>query len=182
MYTLDDFEPYLDADTIQAKVSELGKQISDDLAGSDEPLMVIGILKGSMVFMADLIRHIEHPLVCDFLRARSYEGTSTTGVVRIEFDVTTPLEGYHVLLVEDIIDTGLTMDYLLGHLELKGPASVKVCSLLRKPDAAQCDVPCHYLGFDIPNRFVIGYGLDYDQKYRNLADIRALSETSGDGE
>ena len=158
---------------IQARVAELGAQISADYSGKD--LTVIGILKGSVLFMADLIRAISMPLAIDFMALTSY-GASTTssGNVRILKDLDSSITGRHLLIVEDIIDSGLTMQYLLNNLASRGAASLRVCTLLDKPERRLTDVRADYTGFAVPNEFVVGYGLDYNQMYRNLPDIGVL--------
>ena len=158
---------------IQARVAELGAQISADYSGKD--LTVIGILKGSVLFMADLIRAISMPLAIDFMAVTSY-GASTTssGNVRILKDLDSSITGRHLLIVEDIIDSGLTMQYLLNNLASPGAASLRVCTLLDKPERRLTDVRADYTGFAVPNEFVVGYGLDYNQMYRNLPDIGVL--------
>lgn len=158
---------------IQARVAELGAQISADYSGKD--LTVIGILKGSVLFMADLIRAISMPLAIDFMAVTSY-GASTTssGNVRILKDLDSSITGRHLLVVEDIIDSGLTMQYLLNNLASRGAASLRVCTLLDKPERRLTDVRADYTGFAVPNEFVVGYGLDYNQMYRNLPDIGVL--------
>ena len=158
---------------IQARVAELGAQISADYSGKD--LTVIGILKGSVLFMADLIRAISMPLAIDFMAVTSY-GASTTssGNVRILKDLDSSITGRHLLIVEDIIDSGLTMQYLLNNLASRGAASLRVCTLLDKPERRLTDVRADYTGFAVPNEFLVGYGLDYNQMYRNLPDIGVL--------
>ncbi|MBN2494497.1 MAG: hypoxanthine phosphoribosyltransferase [Deltaproteobacteria bacterium] len=158
---------------LQARIREMGQQISRDYAGAD--LVMLGVLKGCFLFMADLCRHIDLPLCCDFVGLSSYgDRTSSSGVVRITADLTRPLEGKDVLIVEDIVDTGLTMQYLLGKLQDRVPRSIKLCSLLYKP--ARCVVPCKidYLGFTVDDVFVIGYGLDFEGRYRNQRYIGVL--------
>ncbi len=156
----------ISAESIQARVAELGRQISADYA--EQEIVVVPVLKGSFVFAADLVRQIDVPLAIDFLGLRSYEGTESSGVVQITSDLTKSVEGKHVLVIEDIVDTGLTMQYLLQNLETRKPASVKLASLLHKPARARVKIPIDYLGFTIDDVFVIGYGLDFDQHYRNL--------------
>jgi hypoxanthine phosphoribosyltransferase len=160
------------AEAIQARVRELGAEITRDFAGREVAL--VGVLKGSLLFMADLAREVRLPLTCDFLRVSSYEGTKSSGLVRFDFDLTQPIKGKDVLIVEDIIDTGLTMSFLLETLRLRQPASVKVVTLLDKPENRRTEVAIDYTGFTIENRFVIGYGLDLDGKYRNLPYIAAM--------
>ena len=158
---------------IQAKVAELGQAITRDYAG--EELTLVGVLKGSFLFMADLCRKIELPLTCDFLGLSSYHGhTRTSGVIRITSDLNQPVEGRHVLVVEDIVDTGLTMEYLLENLRTRLPKSIKVCSLLHKPERKMVETPIDYLGFTVPNEFVVGYGLDYLGRYRNLRFVGVM--------
>jgi len=158
---------------LKAKVVELGKAITRDYAG--EELTLVGVLKGSFLFMADLCRHIELPLTCDFLGLSSYHGkTRTSGVIRITSDLNQPVEGRHVLVVEDIVDTGLTMEYLLENLRTRLPKSIKVCSLLHKPERKKVETPIDYLGFTVPNEFVVGYGLDHLGRYRNLRFVGVM--------
>ncbi len=158
---------------LRARIAELGAEITRDYQGN--PLVLVGILKGSFIVMADLIRKIDLPLTCDFLRVSSYEsGTESSGAVRFEFDVTQPLKGKHVLLVEDIVDTGLTVNYLIENLKTRKPASLRVCALLHKPARTRVPVNIHYLGFKVPDEFVIGYGLDYAGQFRNLPYIAVL--------
>jgi hypoxanthine phosphoribosyltransferase len=154
---------------LAARVARLGADITRDYAGKD--LVVIGVLKGSFVFLADLVRAIDLPLAVDFIGISSYQGTRTSGVVQITSDLTRPIEGKDVLLVEDIVDTGLTSRYLLSVLRSRGAASVELCTLLDK--TARRIVPVHprYAGFDCPDNFVVGYGLDFSERYRNLPDI-----------
>jgi len=171
--SLDDFEPLFSSEEIARRVAELGREITRDLGGSPD-LVVVGVLKGALVFMADLIRHLPAGASCDFLRLSSYAGTHSTGKVRFDFDLTQPIEGKDVLIVEDIVDTGLSMSFLLPTLRNRNPASLRLCTLLHKPSRQQREVPISYLGFTIPDRFVIGYGLDLEGRYRSLPDIRAL--------
>ncbi len=159
-------EVLLTAEQLQARVAEMGAEITRDFAG--RPLKLVGVLKGSFMFMADLARAIDLPVKVDFIGTSSYQGTKTSGVVRITNDLTRPIEGEHVLLVEDIVDTGLTMRYLLENLSTRKPASVSVCTLLEKPSRAQVRIPIAYRGFSIPDAFVVGYGLDWDGRFRNL--------------
>lgn len=160
----------LSTEEIAARVRELGAQISYDYAG--KKLALVCVLKGSFVFTADLARAITIPLRVDFLGTQSYgEGTSSSGLVQITQDLTKPIDGEHVLVVEDIVDTGLTISHLLDLLRVRKPASVKVCSLLHKPARTRIEVPIDYLGFTIEDKFVVGYGLDWAEKYRNLPYI-----------
>jgi hypoxanthine phosphoribosyltransferase len=167
-----EFEVVFDADAIDARVRELGAELTRAYEGHE--LALVGVLKGSLPFMADLAREIRLPLTCDFLRVSSYEGTKSSGLVRFDFDLTQPIKGKDVLVVEDIIDTGLTMSFLLETLRLRQPASVRVVALLDKPANRRAEVAVDYVGFTIENRFVIGYGLDLDGKYRNLPYIAAM--------
>ncbi|HEY7957845.1 MAG TPA: hypoxanthine phosphoribosyltransferase [Polyangia bacterium] len=164
----------LTAEKIAARIAELGAEITRDYEGRE--LVLVGVLKGSFLFMADLARAIASTEVrIDFLGLASYgDETSSSGVVQITADLSKPVEGKHVLVVEDIVDTGLTMDYLMDNLRTRHPASVKLCSLLHKPSRQKVTVPIDYLGFTIPDLFVVGYGLDYAQRYRNLPYIGVL--------
>jgi hypoxanthine phosphoribosyltransferase len=164
------------ADDIQLKISELAKQIDDDYADR-EPLLV-GVLKGAVMFMSDLARALQRPSTMEFMAVSSY-GSSTTssGVVRILKDLDRDISGRDILIVEDIIDSGLTLSWLLKNLKAREPASVEVVALLRKPDAVKVQVPVKYVGFDIPNEFVVGYGLDYAERYRDLPYIGRLKES-----
>jgi hypoxanthine phosphoribosyltransferase len=168
-----DFEVMISEEAIQDRVRELGRELTDLYRGDDTTLALVGVLKGSMPFMADLAREIHRSLTMDFLRVSSYEGTRSTGVVRFDFDLTQPIRDKHVLLIEDIIDTGLTMSFLLETLHLRKPTSIKVVTLLDKPEGRRTEVQVDYVGFTIPNRFVIGYGLDLDGLYRNLPAVLA---------
>src|ERR687885_2165390 len=166
-------------DELSHRVRELGAEISRDYAGRD--LLLIGVLKGAVFFLADLMRQIEVPCEVDFMAVSSYgSSTDTSGVVRILKDLDAPLEGRDVLIVEDIVDSGLTLQYLLRSLEARGPASLEVCALLTKPERRTVDLPVRYTGFEIPDKFAIGYGLDYAERYRNLPYVAALT-LSGDG-
>ena len=156
----------IDADTIATRVAELGATIRADYAG--KPLVCVGVLKGSVVFMADLVRHLDPTTRLEFLAVSSYHGTESTGTVRISYDLKYDISGQHVLVVEDIVDTGLTLSYLLKLLETRNPASVRIATLLDKPSRRAVDVPVDYVGFPIEDRFVVGYGLDLDQQYRTL--------------
>ena len=163
----------ISAARIHERVREIGAQIARDYAG--KPLVLVAALKGSFLFVADLARAIDLPLRIDFLGLRSYgAGTETSGVVQITHDLTSPVAGEDVLVVEDIVDTGLTMRYLLENLETRHPASLRVCALLHKPARARVEVPIDYLGFTIEDRFVVGYGLDYGERYRNLPYLGTL--------
>ena len=167
-------EVLLSEEQIAAKVAELGKRISDDYAGRE--LTLVSVLKGSLPFMADLMRRITLPLRIDLMEVSSYGGTSTesSGLVRILKDLSAPIDGRDVLLVEDIIDTGLTLNYLIRYLKGKNPSSIKVCSLLDKPARRLVEIPLDYVGFEIPDAFVVGYGLDFGEVYRNLRFVGVL--------
>ena len=168
-----DVSVMIDAGTVEARVRELGVQIARDYQGKD--LTLIGILKGSVFFTTDLARAIDLPLTVEFLGVSSYQGgTETTGEVRITSDLTKPMAGKHLLIVEDIIDTGLTMKFLLENLSARHPASLKICTLLEKPSRARTTVPIDYKGFVIEDKFVVGYGLDFDEVYRNLPFIGVM--------
>jgi hypoxanthine phosphoribosyltransferase len=162
-------EVLLSEERLRARVAEMGAAITRDYA--NKPLKLVGVLKGSFVFMADLARAIDLPVKIDFIGTSSYAGTTTSGVVRITNDLSRPIEGEHVLLVEDIVDTGFTMRYLLENLDTRRPASVKICALLEKPARARAKVTIDYRGFEIPDVFVVGYGLDWDGRLRNLPYI-----------
>ncbi|GAW92177.1 hypoxanthine phosphoribosyltransferase [Calderihabitans maritimus] len=166
-------EILLDRVQIAAKVKELGKKISEDYRGKD--LLVVGILKGAIMFMADLVREIDIPITVDFMAVSSYgQSTESSGAVRILKDLEVSVEGKNVLIVEDIVDTGLTLRYLLENLKSRHPASVRVCTLLDKPSRRQVEVSPDYNGFEIPDKFVVGYGLDYAEQYRHLPYIAVL--------
>jgi hypoxanthine phosphoribosyltransferase len=166
-------EILIDEATLQARIAELGAEITRDYEGR-EPLLV-GVLKGAIFFMADLMRRIELPCEVDFMAISSYgAGIDSSGVVRILKDLDASIEGRNVLIVEDIIDSGLTLSYLLRNLEARRPASLEICALLTKPERRANDVQCRYIGFEIPNRFVIGYGLDFAERYRNLPYVGVL--------
>jgi hypoxanthine phosphoribosyltransferase len=162
---------------IAERVKQLGEQIAADYR--DQELVLVAVLKGSILFAADLVRAIpNHDLQIEFLGLASYgEATRSSGVVQITADLTKPIAGKHVLVVEDIVDTGLTMEYLLENLATRHPASVKLCSLLHKPSRAVKQIPIDYLGFTVPDLFVVGYGLDFAQRYRNLPFIGVLENT-----
>lgn len=170
----DDIESVLVSEQeIAAKVEQLAAAISADYAGRE--LVLVGVLKGAVMVMADLARALTIPVTMDFMAVSSYgSGTSTSGVVRILKDLDRDIAGRDILVVEDIIDSGLTLSWLLRYLRSRGPATLEVCALLRKPDAVQVDVPVAYMGFDIANVFVVGYGLDYAQRYRNLPYVGTL--------
>lgn len=168
-------EILFDHETIQKRVGELGEQITQDLQGT-HPLFVC-ILRGAALFYSDLIRRVDLPIRVDFIAVSSYgSSTKSSGQVRLIKDLESGIEGKHVIVVEDIVDTGLTLSYLLKNLESRKPAAVKVCSLLSKPSRRKVDVTLDYCGFEIPDRFVVGYGLDFNQEYRNLPYIAVLKE------
>lgn len=167
-------ETLLTQDEIHAKIAELARRIEADYAG-DNPLLV-GVLRGAVMVMADLARELKIPLEMDWMAVSSYgSGTQSSGVVRILKDLDSDITGRKVLIVEDIIDSGLTLSWLRANLESRGAASVEICALLRKPDAVKVQVDVRYVGFDIPNEFVVGYGLDYAEKYRNLRGVAVLA-------
>jgi hypoxanthine phosphoribosyltransferase len=160
---------------LERRITELGAEISSDYEGRD--LVMIGVLKGAVLFIADLMRHLTVPCEVDFMAVSSYgSATDSSGVVRILKDLDAPIEGRDVLIVEDIVDSGLTLQYLVRNLRARAPGSLEVCSLLTKPDRRRVELPIRYVGFEIPNRYVIGYGLDYAQRYRNLGYVAVLNE------
>jgi hypoxanthine phosphoribosyltransferase len=168
-------EILIDRDTLAARVAELGAEVSADYEGRD--LLLIGVLKGAVFFMADLMRHLTVPCEVDFMAISSYgDATDSSGIVRILKDLDINIEGRHVLVVEDIIDSGLTLSYLIRNLESREPATLEVCALLTKPSRREIDVPVRYVGFEIPNKFVVGYGLDFAERYRNLPYVGVLDE------
>jgi hypoxanthine phosphoribosyltransferase len=162
---------------LKRRVTELGAEISRDYA--DRDLLMIGVLKGAVLFMADLMRELTVPCEIDFMAVSSYgSATDSSGVVRILKDLDSSIEGRDVLLVEDIIDSGLTLHYLLRNLRARNPRSLEVCALLTKPERRRVDLPVKYVGFEIANRFAVGYGLDHAQRYRNLGYVAALADTA----
>ena len=166
-------EIMLSEQQIKAKVQELGQRISQDYRG--ESVVLIGILKGSVIFLADLVRCISVPVVFDFMAVSSYgSGTQSSGVVRVLKDLDHSITGKHVLIVEDIVDTGLTLNYLINNLKSRGAASLKVCTLLDKPERRKVNIQIDYHGFSIPDQFVVGYGLDFNSNYRNFPYIAVL--------
>ena len=168
-------EVLVPSDDLQRRVAELGAEISRDYEGRD--LVMIGVLKGAVLFIADLMRQLTVPCEVDFMAVSSYgSSTDSSGVVRILKDLEAPIEGRDVLIVEDIIDSGLTLQYLLRNLKARNPASLEACALLTKPERRRVELPIRYVGFEIPNRFVIGYGLDYAQRYRNLSYVAVLNQ------
>lgn len=173
-------EIFVQADDLRHRVQELGDEISRDYAGKS--LLLVGVLKGAIFFVADLMRQIDLDCEVDFMAVSSYgSSTDSSGVVRILKDLDEPIEGREVLIVEDIVDSGLTLSYLLRNLGARNPASLNVCALLTKPDRLKVDLRLKYVGFEIPDQFVVGYGLDHDQQLRNLPYVAALkADGSGD--
>jgi hypoxanthine phosphoribosyltransferase len=167
-------EILIEEEALQRRIAELGEEISGDYA--DRDLLLIGVLKGAVFFMADLMRRLTVPCEIDFMAISSYGGqTDSSGVVRILKDLDMNIKGRHVLVVEDIIDSGLTLSYLMRNLRSREPASLEICALMTKPARREIEVPVRYVGFEIPNRFVIGYGLDFDERYRNLPYVGVLN-------
>jgi len=171
---MDDVERVLiSTEELKQRIADMGKQISQDYAGKE--ILMIGVLRGAVIFMADLARAIDIPVAIDFMAGSSYgAGTSSSGVVRILKDLDETVEGKHILVVEDIIDSGLTLNYLLDNIKSRKPASLRMCTLLNKPERRKVNVHIDYNGFTIPDHFVVGYGLDYAEKYRNLPFIGIL--------
>jgi hypoxanthine phosphoribosyltransferase len=168
-------EVLVSREDLTRRVKELGDEISRDYENRD--LVMVGVLKGAVLFIADLMRHLTVPCEVDFMAVSSYgSSTDSSGVVRILKDLDAPIEGRDVLIVEDIIDSGLTLHYLLRNLKARNPRSLEVCALLTKPERRRVDLPTRYVGFEIPNCFAIGYGLDHAQKYRNLDYVAVLDE------
>ena len=178
---MDDVEKILFSEAdLKNRIAELGKQISTDYAGKE--ILMIGVLRGAVIFMADLARAIDLPVAIDFMAVSSYgAATTSSGVVRILKDLDEDVENKHLLIVEDIIDSGLTLNYLMDNLWSRKPASIKICTLLNKPDRRKVEVPIEYNGFTIPDYFVVGYGLDYAEKYRNLPFIGVLKPAAYGG-
>jgi hypoxanthine phosphoribosyltransferase len=167
-------EVLVQKDELEHRVRQLGKEISRDY--EDQDLVLVGVLKGAVFFLSDLMRHIEIPCEVDFMAVASYgSSTDSSGVVRILKDLDAAIEGRDVLIVEDIVDSGLTLQYLLRSLGARNPRSLEVCALLTKPERRKVDLPTRYVGFEIPNKFAIGYGLDHGERYRNLPYVAALS-------
>ncbi|MGD9518970.1 MAG: hypoxanthine phosphoribosyltransferase [Armatimonadota bacterium] len=163
----------LSEEEIQEKVAELAARLREDYAGRQ--LLLVGVLKGAAVFLSDLMRHLSMPLCIDFVQLRSYgHATISSGQVEIVKDLEWSVEGWDVVVVEDIVDTGRTQDYLLRQLHMRGAGSVRICALLSKPSRRKVDVTIDYLGFDVPNVFVVGYGLDFAERYRNLPFVAVL--------
>jgi hypoxanthine phosphoribosyltransferase len=162
-------------DELEHRVRELAEEVSGDYA--DRELLLVGVLKGAVFFLSDLMRHLEVDCEVDFMAVSSYgSSTDSSGVVRILKDLDVSIEGRHVLIVEDIVDSGLTLSYLLRTLRARNPASLEVCALLTKPERRKVDLPIRYVGFEIPNRFAIGYGLDHAERFRNLPFVAVLEE------
>ena len=173
MATAPELRPLIPSEAIAERVATLGREIARGIPDGD--LLVVGVLRGAFIFMADLVRALPRPHTCDFLSVRSYgDATETSGVVEITHDLAGPIEGKHVLLVEDIVDTGLTLNYLLELLQARRPRSLKVCALLSKPARRRVEIPVHFLGFEVPDVFVVGYGLDAAQRFRHLPHIAEL--------
>jgi hypoxanthine phosphoribosyltransferase len=163
--------------TIRSRVAELGAKITADHGEHGDELVLVGVMKGSVIFLADLCRQVNLPCTMELIGIASYgDTTKSSGVVQITSDLTRPIEGKDVIIIEDIVDTGLTVSYLLHNFATRKPRSINVCALLHKPERAQVKVPIEYLGFTIPNEFVVGYGLDYAQRYRNLPFIGVLED------
>jgi hypoxanthine phosphoribosyltransferase len=168
-------EILVEAGELTARVKALGEEISRDYA--DRDLLLVGVLKGAVFFLSDLMRHLEVPCEVDFMAVASYgSSTDSSGVVRILKDLDIPIEGREVLIVEDIVDSGLTLSYLLRTLRARNPKTLEVCALLTKPERRKVDLPIRYVGFEIPNRFAIGYGLDHAEKFRNLPYVAVLAD------
>ena len=167
-------EILVQADDLQHRIKEMAEDIARDYDGRD--LLLIGVLKGAFIFLADLMRHLDTSYEVDFMAVASYgSSTESSGVVRILKDLDAPLEGRNVLIVEDIVDSGLTLQYLMRTLEARNPASIEVCALLTKPERRKVETPARYVGFEIPDKFAIGYGLDYAERYRNLPYVATLT-------
>lgn len=170
-------EILIQSDELQARIADLGVEISKDYEGRE--ILLVCVLKGAVLFMADLMRQLSVPCEVDFMAVSSYgSATRSSGVVRILKDLDDSIEGKHVLIVEDIIDSGLTLQYLMRNLRSRGPASLEVCSLLTKPSRREVEVPVRYTGFELPDRYAVGYGLDLAQRYRNLPYVAALTEAA----
>ena len=171
-------EVLIDEDALRSRIVELGAEISADYAGRD--LLLIGVLKGAVFFLSDLMRHLEVECEVDFMAVSSYgSSTDSSGIVRILKDLDAPIEGRDVLIVEDIVDSGLTLSYLFRMLRARNPATLEVCALLTKPERREVDLPIRYVGFEIPNRFAIGYGLDHAERFRNLPYVAVLEGENG---
>lgn len=169
-------KPLFTEDEIKTRIKELAKQITNDYKNSD--LLVIGVLKGACIFFSDIIRHIKIPIAVDFIIASSYIKKESSGSVKVHYDIRENVENKDVLIIEDIVDTGLTLDYLIKEISLKEPKSIKVCALLDKKERRKVEVPIDYIGFDIPDLFIIGYGIDYENQFRNLPYITVFNNVS----
>ncbi|MEW6109386.1 MAG: hypoxanthine phosphoribosyltransferase [Nitrospirota bacterium] len=169
-------KPFLTVEQIQNKVRELADRISEDYAGKN--LLAVGILKGAFMFFSDIVKMIRVPLTIDFLIASSYLKTESSGEVKVYYDIREDFTDKDVILIEDIVDTGITLNYLRERILMRGPKSLKICAFLDKKERRQVDVPLDYVGFEIPNEFVVGYGLDYDNKFRNLPYISIFKKTA----
>ncbi len=169
-------KPLLTVEEIQKKVRTLADTISDDYQGKN--LLAVGILKGAFIFFSDIVRLIKTPLRIDFIIASSYMKTDTTGAVKIYYDMREDITNKDVLLIEDIVDTGISINYIRERILMRGPQSLKICTLLDKKERRQVEVPLDYVGFEIPNEFVVGYGLDYDNRFRNLPYISIFKKTA----
>jgi hypoxanthine phosphoribosyltransferase len=167
-------KPFLTVDQIQKKVKELADRISEDYEGKE--LLAVGILKGAFVFFSDIVRMIRVPLVVDFLIASSYLKSETSGEVKLHYDIREDIADKDVLLVDDIVDTGITLNYLRERILMKSPRSLKICTFLDKKERREVEIPLDYVGFEVPNEFVVGYGLDYDNKFRNLPYISVFKK------
>jgi hypoxanthine phosphoribosyltransferase len=167
-------KPFLTVDQIQHKVAELANRISSDYEGKN--LLAVGILKGAFIFFSDIVRMIKTPLMVDFIIASSYMKSGSTGEVKIHYDIREDVSDKDVLLIEDIVDTGITLNYMRERLLMQGPKSLKICTFLDKKERREVDVPIDYVGFTIPNEFVVGYGLDYDNRFRNLPYISVFKK------
>lgn len=175
MIPIDEIEVLIPEEALQAKVEALGKAVAADFRGKN--LLAVGVLKGAWVFAADLVRRIPYHVAVDFIKVSSYgTATESSGEVRFEMDFSDPLQGRHILILEDIVDTGLTLKYLRKNLATRKPASIRICTLLDKPERRRADLDIDYRGFEIPNRFVVGYGLDCAGWFRNLPFVGALTE------
>lgn len=160
---------------IHAKAVEIGRQITEDYAGKE--IVLVGILRGAVIWMADIMKNVKLDMIIDFMAVSSYgAATKTSGIVKINKDLDTDIEGKHVIIVEDIIDSGVTLNYLMGYFKSRGAASIKICTLLNKPKGRRVDINVDYIAFEVEDIFIVGYGLDYDQRYRNLPYITWLEE------
>lgn len=162
----------LTEDQIKTRIGELGRELAADYA--DKNPIFVGILKGVVIFFADIVRAVSIPCQFDFMAVSSYSGTNSTGIIKVKKDLSADIEGRHVVILEDILDSGLTLKYTTEYLKSKNPASVKICTFLDKPERRQSDIVADYIGFTVPNLFVVGYGLDYDEEYRNLPYVGVL--------